>query len=99
MIETGPQRPPGDENLEQGRLDRIEAMLDVARGQISAHAIVVDLLLKALAAVDRDSSVAIAMALEVAEMDLVDFQGETETVLALRHIHEQLRQALPPGTA
>lgn len=96
MAKTEPLASPKGELTGRARLERLEAMLDVANGRIAAHGIAVDLLLKALAAVDRGSGVAIAMALEVAELDLIDLEGDTETVRALRHLREQLAHALPP---
>ena len=96
MVKIEPLALPEAQCTGSARLDRFEAMLAAANGQIAAHGIVVGLVLRALTAVDRHSGAAIAMALEVAEMDLVDFQGETETVRALRHVREQLAHALPP---
>lgn len=96
MGETDLARAPHAGSAERRRLDQLEAMLDAALGQVLAQGVAVDLLLKALASIDRQSGAAIAMALDVAEMDLADRDGETETVLALRRIREQLSHALPP---
>lgn len=96
MAETDPPAPPTRDCTPHTRLERLEATLEAVLGRVSAQAIAVDLLLKALAANDRRSGVAVAMALEVAEVDLLELEGETETVRALRHIREQLAHALPP---
>ena len=96
MAETDPPTPPIRDCSRDIRLERIEDILDAMLGRLSAQAVAVDLLLKALAANDRRSGVAVAMALEVAEADLLEQDGETETVRALRHIRERLSHALSP---
>jgi hypothetical protein len=85
MAETDPQE----------RLQRLETALVAVRGEIAAHAIVIDFLVRAIASVDGASSEAIAMALEVAEMDHIDTHGETEISQALRRTRERLGFALP----
>jgi hypothetical protein len=96
MAETDPPAPPIRDCTRETRLGRLEATLDAMQGRLSAQAIAVDLLLKALAGSDRRSGIAVAMALEVAEVDLLELEGETETVRALRHIRERLSHAMPP---
>jgi len=95
MVETDPPASPIPEPGED-RLERLEAMLDTVLGRLSAHTMAISLLLKALAAINRDSGAAVAMALEVAEIDLLDLEGDTETIRVLRHIREQLANAPPP---
>jgi hypothetical protein len=99
MIETDPPASPMADCAPQDRVARLEAMLDAVLGRLSAQATAIDLLLKALTAIDRASGVAVAMALEVAELDLLEAEGETEAVRALRHIREQMEHALPPEHA
>ena len=80
MAEATPQR----------RLDRLEAEVAALRGQVAAQGIVVDLLMKAVASLDAASSGAVAMALEVAEMDHLEIDGDIETAQALRRLRERL---------
>ena len=96
MAETDLPEPPTRDRTRDIRLERLEATLELVLGRLAAHSIAVDLLLKALAAADRDSGAAVAMALEVAEVDLLEIEGETETVRAIRNIRERLAHALPP---
>jgi hypothetical protein len=74
----------------QRRLDGFAAELATLRGQVAAQAIVIDLLVKAIAHLDGASSEAIAMTLEVAEMDQTEAHGDGETAMALRRIRERL---------
>lgn len=99
MIETDPLASSMADRVAHDRVARLEAAFDAVLGRLSAQATAIDLLLKALAMIDRASGVAVAMALEVAEADLLEADGETEEVRALRHIRAQMGHALPPEHA
>jgi hypothetical protein len=95
VAETDPQEPLASEGPEQDRLTRLETTVEALQGQLSAYAIVIEFLVKAMATIDGESSEAIAMGLEVAEMDHIDTYGETETAKALRSLRERLGFVLP----
>lgn len=95
MSESDPQASSEPSGPWQDRLERLEASAAALQGQVAAYAILVEFLVKAMASIDSASLEAIAMGLEVAEMDHIDTHGETETAKALRSLRERLGFVLP----
>jgi hypothetical protein len=96
MAKTAPQDPSRQKSPDEDRIKRLESMVESLQGQVAACAIAIEFLGKALTSFDRESSEAIAMGLEVAEMDHIDTHGETETAKAIRGLRERLGFSLSP---